>query len=117
MFVGSACGEETTQLYNIQILCVHMMDGHVPYKCIHVNEKLSRERIGVGFEHKILTWIWPNILSTMCAYYGWACSIEMHASNWEVFKLVREILSLNFETPIKGNVVYAMHYLLHYGLL
>ncbi len=50
-----ACGEETTQLYNIQILCVHMMDGHVPYKCIHVNEKLSRERIGVGFEHKILT--------------------------------------------------------------
>jgi hypothetical protein len=32
-----------------------MMDGHVPYKCIHVNEKFSRQRIGVGFEHKILT--------------------------------------------------------------
>jgi len=38
----------------------------------------------------------------MCAYDGWACSIEMHASQLEIFKLVKKILSLNFETPIKA---------------
>jgi len=46
------CGEETTKLCNIKILCAHMVDGHVLYKCIHGNEKFSRQKFGVGFDIK-----------------------------------------------------------------
>jgi hypothetical protein len=43
--------------------------------------------------------------STMCAYDGWACCIEVHASGWEILHPVREVFSLKFEPAIKGRVI------------
>jgi len=32
-----------------------------------------------------------DIWNTMCAYDGWACCIEVHASRWEILDSVREV--------------------------
>jgi hypothetical protein len=40
-------GEEIRVLASISaeiILCVHTMDGHVPYSCIHLDDKFFRSK-------------------------------------------------------------------------
>ncbi len=39
----------------------------------------------------------------MCAYNGWACCIEAHASKQEVLDVVKEVFFL--ELAIKGRVI------------
>jgi hypothetical protein len=59
----------------------------------------KRLHIGVRFGHKILIWVGPDVCdiwNIMCAYDGWGCSIEGHASRGEVLDPGRELLSLKF---------------------
>jgi hypothetical protein len=62
--------------------------------------------IGAGFGHKILVELDPifvsDIWSTMCAYDGWACSIEMDAFTREVLDRVREVFS------VKSAIIYQL---------
>jgi hypothetical protein len=41
----------------------------------------------------------------MCAYDGWACSIELHASKWKAIDLIKEVFSLKFDHKIKDIIV------------
>jgi hypothetical protein len=59
-----------------------------------------RQYQNLGFN---LTQCVSDIWSTMCAYGGWACSIEVHASGCEVLDPGREVSSLKFEPAIKGS--------------
>jgi hypothetical protein len=58
----------------------------------------KRLHIGAGFGHKFWVELDPifvsDIWSTMCAYGGWACSIEMDAFTREVLDQVREVFSV-----------------------
>jgi len=69
----------------------------------------NRVHIRVGFGQKNLglnlTQCASNIWSTMSAYGGCACSIEVHASRSEVLDPIREVFSLKLEPATKGRVI------------
>jgi hypothetical protein len=44
-----------------------------------------------------------DIWRTMCAYDGWACSVEVHAFRWQVLHQVREVFSSEFAPAIMGS--------------
>jgi hypothetical protein len=52
-----------------------------------------------------LTQCASHIWSTMSAYGGCACSIEVHASRSKVLDPIREVFSLELEPATKGRVI------------
>jgi len=66
--------------------------------------------IGVEFGHKIFAQTWPKVWVTfgvLCVHIvdGHICSIEVHASRWEILDPWREVYSLKFESVIQVRVI------------
>jgi hypothetical protein len=48
-----------------------------------------------------------DIQHTMHAFNGWACSVKVHASRWEVLDdpVVTEVFNLKFEPAKKDRII------------